>query len=384
MKTIICAIHGYTHWESSFLKIINTVEFQRMKRIKQLAAVHHVFPCAVHTRFEHSIGVGYLAECFAKSLMQRQDSLQMDVLAVKLAGLCHDIGHGPLSHAYDHFLKSKDHRLWKHEERSVVLLRHIVSKYNIDIDNTTLETACELIHPVKHNLPMYMYQIIANDVDGVDVDKLDYLCRDSKHTGMKYQIDIFRFFQYSRVIGDRLCYSKKSMPYEINNVFAVRHQLHAQVYQHTVVRAIEHMYTDIMKLLGSSIYPNISNIHTLTDSIFSFEFCELCLVQGKINTKQANEINTLLRRIHTRDLYKCIDEINVSKNGVQVEGDQGYKHFIVDVVNIGYTKNPLFDIQYYIGDTICKLHVADTSHLFSLYPRDCLVRVYDKIPNSDE
>ena len=231
MKTIFCAVHGYTQWEAPLLQIINTPEFQRMKRIKQLAAVHHVFPCAAHTRFEHSIGVGFLAECFAKSLMDRQPALQINILALKLAGLCHDIGHGPLSHAYDRFLAARDNELelTRHEERSTMLLRQIVSTYGIDLGPRAVDIACELIDPVRHDLPLYMYQIIANDVDGIDVDKLDYLCRDSQNTGMRYRVDIHRFFQYSRVLHDRLCYSGKSMPYEINNLFTVRHQMHAQV-----------------------------------------------------------------------------------------------------------------------------------------------------------
>ena len=76
MKTIFCAIHGYTHWEKSLIDIINTVEFQRLKRIKQLAAVHHVYPCATHTRFEHSIGVGHLAEQCCKMLLKHQPYLK--------------------------------------------------------------------------------------------------------------------------------------------------------------------------------------------------------------------------------------------------------------------------------------------------------------------
>ena len=103
MKTIFCAIHGYTHWEKSLIDIINTVEFQRLKRIKQLAAVHHVYPCATHTRFEHSIGVGHLAEQCCKMLLKHQPHIKLDPFVLKLAGLCHDLGHGPLSHAFDVF-----------------------------------------------------------------------------------------------------------------------------------------------------------------------------------------------------------------------------------------------------------------------------------------
>jgi HD superfamily phosphohydrolase len=381
MKTIFCAVHGYTHWEDDLLHIINTPEFQRMKRIKQLAAVHHVFPCATHTRFEHSIGVGHLAECFAKSLLSRQPSLHINVAAVKLAGLCHDIGHGPLSHAYDRFLLSKEDNLADHEVRSTLLLRQIVAKYNIDIDAAVVDIACELIHPTSHNLPMYMYQIIANNIDGVDVDKLDYLCRDSRNTGMNYTIDIPRFFHYSRVIDNRLCYSKKSMPYEINNIFSIRHQLHAQVYQHPVVRAFEHMYTEAMSLLGSSICldNDITNLECLTDFVFTAEFCDLSILRAKLDNHQATSIKHLLLRIHTRDIYKCVQEIPITVSDRAIICNQNWKHFILDVVDIGYVDNPLFCVHFYDGNGACTLNASDTSSLFSVHPKDVVLRIYDKM-----
>mgnify|MGYP001279309371 CR=1 FL=1 len=133
MKTIFCSIHGYTHWEDSLIQIINTAEFQRMKRIKQLAAVHHVFPGATHTRFEHSIGVGHLAECFAKRLIERHPTLPICAFTLKLAGLCHDLGHGPLSHGYDAFLCKTRPEIPMHEFRSVILLRKLVEKYSISL-----------------------------------------------------------------------------------------------------------------------------------------------------------------------------------------------------------------------------------------------------------
>ena len=84
MKTIFCSIHGYTHWEDCLISIINTTEFQRLKHIKQLAAVHHVYPCATHTRFEHSIGVGYLAEQCCQTIRQQQPDINLDPFILKL------------------------------------------------------------------------------------------------------------------------------------------------------------------------------------------------------------------------------------------------------------------------------------------------------------
>ena len=101
MKHIYDNVHKqYTQWTQPLLDIINTPEFQRLKRIKQLGACHHVFPGATHTRFEHSLGVGYLAQKSIESLQRRQPELQIDEdtrLTFQLAGLCHDLGHGPTS-----------------------------------------------------------------------------------------------------------------------------------------------------------------------------------------------------------------------------------------------------------------------------------------------
>jgi HD superfamily phosphohydrolase len=373
MKTIYCAVHGYTHWEEFLVKIINTEEFQRLKHIRQLATVHHVFPCATNTRFEHSLGVGHLAEKFAISLKKKHPELEIDPLLLKLTGLCHDLGHGPLSHVYDTFLESHNHHFCKHEERSELILRLIDKKYNLNL-HKYLEDACELINPKKQNLPLYMYQIISNDMNGVDVDKLDYLARDSMFTGMKFNVDVERFFEYARIINTQICYSLNHMPHIINHTFMIRHQLHALVYQHSVVRAIEYMYMDYMKLMETVLCDDtIEEFITRTDNIFTYEFVELQFLRGYINETERIEANRLLTRINTRSFYKLIYEVKTFKRLKSINS----KSLILDTACIGYKTNPLFKVQFYKNGKLCKLG-NKSSNVFPKEAHDIIYRLYVK------
>uniref|UniRef100_A0A4W6BR19 HD/PDEase domain-containing protein n=1 Tax=Lates calcarifer TaxID=8187 RepID=A0A4W6BR19_LATCA len=97
-------IHGHVELHPLLIKIIDTPQFQRLRNIKQLGGTYFVFPGASHNRFEHCIGVGYLAGRLVQALNERQPELlisRRDILCVQIAGLCHDLGHGPFSHMFD-------------------------------------------------------------------------------------------------------------------------------------------------------------------------------------------------------------------------------------------------------------------------------------------
>lgn len=384
MKTIFCAIHGYTHWEDCLLAIINTPEFQRLKRIKQLAAVHHVFPCATHTRFEHSIGVGHLAELFASHLAKRHAELSINPLTLKLAGLCHDLGHGPLSHAYDAFLHTARPGSPMHEERSVVLLRAIVRRHAIPIAQRLVDDACELIAPVKRDLPLFMYQIIANEVDGIDVDKLDYLCRDSRNTGMPYHVDVHRFFEYACVVNERICYPLRMAP-TIHHLVSVRHQLHLQVYQHRVVRALELMYMDILYALGDAAF----EYRMLTDTIFTREFARCKRLEQRIDARAYARIVGLLDDIDERRLYRCVFEQALGSEitfedltpALECLDD---RTFVIDRLQIGYVEHPLFRVSFVdkSGNT-ATLNPQTTSCTYVVRQQDSVLRIYNRTQKTD-
>eukprot|EP00057_Strongylocentrotus_purpuratus_P006001 XP_011660475.1 PREDICTED: deoxynucleoside triphosphate triphosphohydrolase SAMHD1-like [Strongylocentrotus purpuratus] len=113
------SVHGHIDFDPLLIKIIDTPQFQRLRFIKQLGCSYFVFPGAAHNRFEHSLGVCYLARELVLSLQRKQPELEItdkDILCVQIAGLCHDLGHGPFSHMFDLFFIPKVRPDFKHKE----------------------------------------------------------------------------------------------------------------------------------------------------------------------------------------------------------------------------------------------------------------------------
>jgi HD superfamily phosphohydrolase len=117
--------------------------------VKQLGATYYIFPGAAHNRFEHSIGTGYLAQKQVRHLKKVQPDLDINEdieQAVVLAGLLHDMGHGPFSHIFDHMVADKIGVLnYKHEEQSARIVEHIVDMEYIDLDSSVVKLVQNLI-----------------------------------------------------------------------------------------------------------------------------------------------------------------------------------------------------------------------------------------------
>ena len=129
IKKIFCPIHGFIEIRPHILEIVDTYEFQRLRNLKQLGAAHYVFPSATHTRFSHSIAVGHLARKMIESIKKEQPYLDIKermIELVEIGGLIHDLGHGPFSHLWDHYVISKEDK--EHEERSCDILKDMISK----------------------------------------------------------------------------------------------------------------------------------------------------------------------------------------------------------------------------------------------------------------
>lgn len=436
MKTIYDNVHRqYTSWPNAIVQLMNTPEFQRLKRIKQLSACHHVFPGATHTRFEHSLGVGYLAAKFVRTLATnqpelsiglsdgRETTLETAILAFQLAGLCHDLGHATLSHGFDTLVTSFNPPVQAHEARSVALLRYIVTQYKLPIPSSVVETACELIYPERktdNTLPTWWYQIIANDQDSIDVDKFDYLLRDAHALGIGgIDVDIERFIEYGRVCsvdsisGDMcLCYPTK-LQFDVNQLFLARHRLHAQVYQHPAVRAIEKMLQDYLVCIKGPLEEDLQasltdppRLCTWTDDVFTRPFLDLLVAQGRVEIDHAAKAWELLERIERRQLYRHVSEVRIPrqlaiekqsvvdmqsiidgidrKASIAIGRSVWQREWYTDAVMIGYTLNPLYRVRFYDVDTTNNKHTAkhvplvDSSYTFPVCSRDTIVRIYCK------
>eukprot|EP00614_Pseudopedinella_elastica_P006138 CAMPEP_0172603114 /NCGR_PEP_ID=MMETSP1068-20121228/23318_1 /TAXON_ID=35684 /ORGANISM="Pseudopedinella elastica, Strain CCMP716" /LENGTH=597 /DNA_ID=CAMNT_0013404729 /DNA_START=310 /DNA_END=2103 /DNA_ORIENTATION=+ len=292
---------------------MDTPEFQRLRELKQLGGSVFVFKDASHTRFEHSLGVAHLSRKMVEHFQRLQEKRarrrsgpgllddpasvsgifsafdspeaqidSRDVTCVSLGGLVHDLGHGPFSHMFEDFVNSVrvEQGLPKfcHEDMSARILKHLLTKHGIEMDKymeTTPEEAeqdlafvLKLIEGLSPNDPMpvqcgrhpskrFLFEIVANKRNGIDVDKLDYFQRDSSTAIGKTDVQVDRIIEASAVCTlaeteaqgqghTAVCYEQKLGP-ALFALFAERMDLHDRLYQHHVVNVVERMITDAFR-----------------------------------------------------------------------------------------------------------------------------------------
>ena len=357
------SIHGNIKLSELAVSIIDTYEYQRLKNIKQLGSVFYVFHTASHTRFEHSIGVAYLGRLMIEKIRINHKELNItysDILNVEIAGLCHDLGHGPFSHLFDSFLEKvfPNNKLNKHEERSCLLLELIVKKYNLEISDNDLNEIKNMINPDNTKKNNFKYQIINNKINGIDVDKIDYLIRDSYYIGTNFGINFFRFLDNFKVINNEIYFLEKEL-FNIYELFNIRFRFHKQIYGHKVVRKIDAMILDIFYLLykSNSNYIKMSNILEnnleffclFTDNILNI--VEFVSKNIEINNKSINDAYKIIKRINNRDLYNIIKKPDNIKS---LEKEYLSNHYSISNVINGYIieNHPLWFVKIYNKDGI--------------------------------
>ena len=153
-------IHGYIEVDLLCKQIIDTPLFQRLRRIQQVGVLKYIFPTCIHTRFEHSIGTYYLANKMITNLQKNQPELGITtniIKVIKIAGLCHDLGHLLYSHLFDDMFLPKLKNYSDlgdnvyHEVRSVKILGAIIDRYNINITKDELTVIGDLINSNTNN-----------------------------------------------------------------------------------------------------------------------------------------------------------------------------------------------------------------------------------------
>ncbi|CAG8655993.1 6761_t:CDS:2, partial [Ambispora leptoticha] len=303
-------IHNLMEFEGWMMEFVDTPEFQRLRNIKQLGSTYWVFPGASHSRFEHSLGVAWLSYNLVKRFEREQPELELDVNAVNcvtLAGLCHDLGHGPFSHIFDNSIvpKLRLGRKWCHEESSTMMLDFLVKKNEIDIEKSKIdiEFVKTLIRGQRNGDSdrEFLFDIVANQRNSVDVDKFDYLKRDCYYTKPGINFDAERLMKFSRVEQGQICYLHK----EYNNLYDMFHtrtSLHRRVYNHPKGKAIEFMIADA--IVSASEHLQIKE--AIYDPERYMELNDHILHRIEWSTDYANA-REIIRRLKIRDLYKFVD-----------------------------------------------------------------------------
>lgn len=198
-----CPIYGFIELSECERAIIEVPAFQRLRRIKQLAFTDYVYPGAMHTRFEHSLGVMHMATLLYDNIVKRckrtlEDELQYDEAGLKryrqlvrFAALLHDVGHSPFSHASEDLYPKKENsdQRYKHEDYSAEIVRQ---KFGDVIDGHDEQGnhgfKAEDVARFLEKKALGDREILWRDlIDGqMDADRMDYLLRDSHHAGVSY------------------------------------------------------------------------------------------------------------------------------------------------------------------------------------------------------
>ncbi|XP_019746798.1 deoxynucleoside triphosphate triphosphohydrolase SAMHD1 isoform X2 [Hippocampus comes] len=434
-------IHGHVELHPLLVKIIDTPQFQRLRNIKQLGGTYFVFPGASHNRFEHSIGVGYLAGQLVKALNERQPELlisRRDILCVQIAGLCHDLGHGPFSHMFDaKFIpKARPNISWKHENASLSMFDFLVKKNDLKplmeqyglVLPEDLHFIKELIAgPLDANAAFqwpyvgrskdksFLYEIVANKRNGIDMDKWDYFARDCYNLGIQNNSDYRRYLKFARVCevdGEKLICTRDKEVGNLYDMFYTRNCLHKRAYQHRVGNIIETMITEAFlkadkhfRVQGSegkmftlsAAIDDMEAYTKLTDSVF-----EQILHSPNPDLAEAQKIlqNILLRR-----LYKCLGQTQADKSlkvtqemlhaweaelarSVPQRGAVGVtllpEDFVVSVIQMDYGmkwENPIDNMRFYCKTDPTKAISIKKHQVSKLLPEhfaEQLIRVHYK------
>lgn len=228
MKAIRDPIHGYIDLDPIALALIDTPPVQRLRRISQLGLSNLVYPGANHTRFEHSLGVMHLTGL----LTSRMDSITKDEKdELRVAALIHDIGHGPLSHVTEGLVKHYTRH--GHED-----IRWIIKKGEI------AEILSEHgINPTKVEKHIKGQTDIGKILNSeIDVDKMDYLVRDSHYTGVAFGIvDHARLINEMQFYENQLVVATGGVKAAESLLFS-RFLMYPSVYYHHVSRIAETMF----------------------------------------------------------------------------------------------------------------------------------------------
>ncbi len=259
-------LHGIININNAEKKIIDSSEFQRLRRIKQLGLVYLVYPGAMHTRFEHSLGTMHVAGRMAKIL-------NLDVEKARLIGLIHDIGHVAFSHDGEFLLKKFGFN--NHEELGWYIINNSEIK-DVIAENFTLN---ELKNSIEEKLISF----------SLGADRMDYLKRDALFTGVAYGIiedDIL--IDSLRLVDGRICI-KESAIEAVESFFIGRFMMFNAVYLHKTVRIIKEM------LFKSLEEANLS----LDDLLKGDEFVLDKMVEQGIE---------LAKRLRERRLFKVVKE----------------------------------------------------------------------------
>lgn len=304
---IIDPIHDFVQVSQFEQLLVDSRFFQRLRRIKQLSCAFLVYPTALHTRFEHSLGVMYIAGK-AGQVLQEKGAIKSDEIDIlRLAGLLHDIGHGPFSHIFEEVNRAKI----SHEDFGRRLI--LQSDIGDSLESNGFEK--RFIADVAFNRSRFKYlnEIISG---ALSADMMDYLLRDSYFTGTEHaRIDYKRITHSLDVHRKHLALDQSAL-YSFESMVYSRYQMFRAVYFHKTVRAAEVMLVEALRLSDDEFGFTTSDTDGFLD-MTDEQVLSLIASSKSPNLKSARK---LVEDFKNRRLIKCVfEKILTDKAGTEVD-----------------------------------------------------------------
>jgi HD superfamily phosphohydrolase len=294
-------IHKFIRFTDLEKKIIDSSVFQRLRRIKQLAGAHLVYPAAQHSRFEHSLGTMHVAGIAGEHLFSIGVIDKESIQELRAASLLHDIGHGPFSHLFEEALKvtgNKNHETIGEEIICKTELSDILSGFGY-----SPKTISEI--SFGNSKVKFKNEIISGSLSA---DLMDYLPRDGFFTGVEYgKVDYNRIINSFRVTDNQNLALDISSFYSFESMIISRFEMFRAVYFHKTVRSAEVML--LHSILLSSEELNLPSL-SLDDYLKLTDDSILWMISLSKNNKIAKE---MISNYLERKLLKCVYERFIRK-----------------------------------------------------------------------
>ena len=235
-------VHNYIHVDHQVIyDLINTKEFQRLRRIKQLGTSGYTFHGGEHSRFSHCLGAYEISRQITKIFDEKYPEVwdRHENLLVMATALLHDVGHGAYSHTFERLFETD------HEE----ITRQIITNPETEINQVLVQVSPDFPEKVasviNHTYPnKQVVQLISSQID---VDRMDYLLRDSYYTGASYgQFDLTRILRVICPVENGIAFKRNGM-HAVEDYVVSRYQMYMQVYFHPASRAMEVLLQNLLK-----------------------------------------------------------------------------------------------------------------------------------------
>lgn len=351
-------IHGYINIEYKVIwEAIDTKEFQRLRRIRQLGGDFQVYPSSEHSRFTHSLGVYEIVRRIVTEIKSLSSEIsEYDKIAVMLAGLLHDLGHGPFSHAFEEVTDCN------HENYTAKLILG-----NTEINNVLTRVSKKLSQDVVDIIQHKHKNDILNQLVSaqLDADRMDYLLRDSYFSATSYgQFDLERILRTLRVReaedGKKYLVIKETGIHSVEDYIMARYQMYWQVYFHPVARSYETIFIQLFKRLKDiyaenkkyfddlkALIPFFIKKEVSEEEYFKLDESTILYYCNLIQEKDDSIAKDLAKRLQNRELfdYEDYSEKNLEKIKKNLEEEGFDLKYYLREENIEKSPYSPFDVQ---------------------------------------